>query len=407
MQSGVEPMQPQPQPPEPSPSTPQVEDANTRKARMGLTPDMEKDLLDCVKLHEEMWAEERRARIKRALRAIEYDNGNQYLSWDPSSDTYVNPLSDFLSGSPFNSAASPDGKSTLYNSTNNLVQWARKVFVSTLSSAVPRVEWWPGDADSDLDNRAAKARSQAYRKIGRDNKEEDLQELALEHLFLVGSYFRFVRWSMDEKLTGTRMEPVVEWGQQQMVPDRYICPQCGAETPADPATGMAPPCQCGYQLGSANFHQGVTVDAPMITGQREVPCGEVHFDIFNLLNVNCMPNVDTNTGNPIAKTPLLDLQVDITHGAFRTLYPESWDEVGQSASSGASTEADSASARDARSIGKSIIHFRNVRHPLGARTTFFRCAGQRNACKSCLPVLEGIDKRLFDLSATASNLEEI
>ena len=40
------------------------------------------------------------------------------------------------------------------------------MYVSVLKASVPRVEWWPDNAEDDLDNRAAETRSRAARMIG-------------------------------------------------------------------------------------------------------------------------------------------------------------------------------------------------------------------------------------------------
>lgn len=331
-----------------SPSVPLVKDPDTIKSEFGMTSDsgLEQTFLECWREHKMMWADERDRRVQRALRAIEYDNGNQYISWDPSSGRYINPFSDMIGGSVFDQQGQ-----RVYNKVNNVCQWARKITVATLTRAIPHVEWQPGDSESDLDNRTAKAKSQASRKIGRDNHEDEMLELAVEYLFNTGSYFRHIYWSMDERVTGTQMQPEMGMQNRPVLPARYTCPQCGQDTPAPPMPpGQEPPpvqcLQCGAKLGSAYFHPGVSMPMPVVVGQREVPIGAVQQDIWNLLNVNTMPNVDTSKGSVIVKLPLLDLECEITRGAFRTMYPGAWDYA--TSANPESGAQDSGASRDAR-----------------------------------------------------------
>lgn len=333
-----------------SPSTPQTALPSEIRAKFGLTDDLETALLEAIDLHKEMWYEDRNIRVRKALRAIEYDNGNQYIVWDAASGSYFNPFQDVISGSVFDSS-SDSGR--IYNKVNNVCQWARKIFVATLTQKIPKTEWWPGNPESDRDNRAAKAKTQASLKIDRDNEEDQKIELALEYLFNTGSYFRNVYYSMDERVTDTHQEPILGWQPRQLLPSRYSCPNCGTETPVDLSevdlTTEPPPMQCpncNQKLKSSDFFSGVKVNMPVVVGQKEVPNGAVRYDIWNLLHVDMMPNVDTTSGSPTAKTPLLDLQVEITRGAFRMMYPGAWEEIGE-----ASQEIgafDSMTARDAR-----------------------------------------------------------
>lgn len=337
----------QPDQQERSASKPQALAPADIKSNFGLTQDMEQTLIQNWRLHTEMWAEERDQRIRRALRAIEYDHGNQYISWDPSSGGYISPFSDVTAGSVFDQ----QGGDKVYHKVTNLCQWARKITVATLTRQLPHVEFWPADSESDEDNRTSKAKSQAALKIGRDNGDEELLELGSEYLFNTGSFFRHIYWSMDARLTGTQMQPEIGWQDRNVLPSRYSCPDCGMDNPAPPiAQGQEPPpvncLSCYRKLGSAYFHAGVSMKTPVVTGQREVPLGMVRQDLWNMLNVDTMPNIDTSKGSPIMRLPMLDLQCEITRGGFRTMYPGAWDEIQNAQPEGGAL--DSGVARDAR-----------------------------------------------------------
>src|SRR5581483_331795 len=261
--------------------------------------------------------------------AIEYDKGNQYIAWDPFTCAFYNPFAQTgMPGQPEGTEQSGQNEANLYQCATNVINWLRRVWTSTLGASVPDVEWWPGDSKSDLDNRAAVARGRAYRKIASENHDKDQLEQALDYLFLTGSYFRHTRYSMDQNITGTHREPIMGWGKKTVAPDRYSCPDCGTDNPANlqnMAQGGTQCMTCGKPLGSANFFPATELDMPIITDWREVPNGQVRWDFYNGLNVEVMPQANTNGGGVIANSPLLDLSVDITKGAFRRMYPGAWD----------------------------------------------------------------------------------
>lgn len=306
-----------------SSSTPAPGSIQERLANFGLKKDDEKLLIKVHRDYKEEWAIPRRQLIRETLRHIEYDKSNQYIVWDAFTTSYQ-PYSQVAAGITQGTEQSTD--SIQYQCEFNVIQWLRRVFCSNIGSSVPDVEWWPGDSESDIDNRAAIARGRAYQKIASDNRVKDFLDQALGHFFLTGSYFRHSRWSMDKTVTGTHYEDIYGWQDQQLGPDRYSCPACGADTPANVQSitrqPQTPCIGCGKPLGSANFYPAVTVKMPVITGQKEVPNGQVRWDAFNLLNIEVMPTANTNGGGVIANTPLLDKSLDITKGAFRKMFPD-------------------------------------------------------------------------------------
>jgi hypothetical protein len=289
----------------------------------------ERHLCKIWRRHIEDWAIPRRMKLRDVLRAIEYNKGNQYISWDPFSFAYYNPFgSDAASGMTEGTQQGTDD-AAIYQSTANIIQWLRRVWTSYLGGAVPRVEWWPGDSESDLDNRCAQARGRAYRKIAGDNQDKGFLALCLDYLFLTGSYFTHTRWSMDKTITGTHFEPIMGWADQQILPDRYTCPSCGATTPANlESIDSKRPCiGCGRPLTSANFYPGKSIKVPVQTGQREVPNGQVRWDTWNILNCEVMPQASPQGAGVIGNTPLIDLSCLITKGAYRRMYPGAWEKL--------------------------------------------------------------------------------
>lgn len=333
--------------PETSPATPAQGSADDRKAAFFKTADpakllkFESNLKQVWKTHIEEWGVQRRQVLRETLRALEYRNGNQHIGWDPLTCSYVG-YNDIIRSQGWNSGTE-QGKTDFTPQKNvNIIDWLCRVWCSTLGAAIPGVEWWPGDSDSDLDSRAAVARDRAYNKIASDNHDKDFLEQCLEFLFLTGSYFRYNRWSMDQQLTGTHYEDVIGWTTQQVSPDRYICPRCGAVVPVDLSQihNMMSCPQCGRPLTSASFYPGAKMKMPVVTGQKEVPNGQVRWDVYNGLSVQVMPQANTNGGGVIANTPLLELQSDITKGAFRRMYPSSWKLAENSSSDGSAPDSE-------------------------------------------------------------------
>ena len=321
--------------PEVSPRTPAGGDPDERKALFFKTQDpmklkrYEKHMVNIWKRHIEDWAIPRRMKLRDVLRAIEYNKGNQYISWDPFSFAYYNP---FAVGSlPGQTEGSQQGtdEANIYQATANIIQWLRRVWTSYLGGAVPRVEWWPGDSESDLDNRCAQARGRAYRKIAGDNMDKGFLALCLDYLFLTGSYFTYTKWSMDKSITGTHFEPIMGWQDQEILPNRYICPNCGTKTPANlDSIDRRPPCPtCGRPLSSADFYPAQKIKMPVQTGQREVPNGQVRWDVWNILNMEGMPQASPQGGGVIGNSPLWDLSCLVTKGALRRMYPGAWEKL--------------------------------------------------------------------------------
>lgn len=336
-----------------SPANPATGKPEDRKAQFFRTQDptvsqkWEGILKDVWRQHTEDWAVARRQVLRDMLRAIEYRNGNQHIGWDPLTSSYVG-YNDIVRAQGYQSGTEQGNADYTPQKNVNIIDWLCRVWCSTLGAAIPGVEWWPGVEDSDLDSRGAVAKDRAYKKIASDNMDKDFLEQCLEYLFLTGSYFRYIRYSMDPQLTGTHFEDVVEMQDQQVSPDRFQCPQCGAQTPVDlnhlPPTPQCP--QCGKMMTSADFYPGARMKMPVVTGQREVPNGQVRWDAVCGLSVQVMPHASTTGGGVIANTPLLEYQCDITKGAFRRMYPDSWDLASSSTSDG--TAPDSELSRLAR-----------------------------------------------------------
>lgn len=316
---------------EPSRSAPAMGETQQRLNSKGLTTEICKQLMNIRRDLKESWGIQRRLKIRDTLKAIEYSKDNQFVILDPYTNSYYNPFT-AGNGGGLGDASNSQNLANLYQYSHNYIQFLEGVYVSVLKASIPRVEWWPDNAEDDLDNRAAQTRSRASRMIGRQNNESQMLEQQLKAFFYAGSYFRHTRWSMDERLTEPAYEDVIEMQPQQIQPDRYSCPNCGTDNPGPIVPpGMEPPPQacktCGLMLGSQHFFPGITAPMPVVTGKKKVCKGMVHQSIFHVLHIDAMPMAQADGPNPILNTPIIDLESEIFSGALRGMYPDAWDMV--------------------------------------------------------------------------------
>ena len=323
---------------EPARSNPARGKIQERLDAMGLTSDVCRNLITIRRELKESWAIQRRMKIRDTLKAIEYSKDNQFVILDPYTNSYYNPFMASTFAGGLGDANNAANLANLYQYSHNYIQFLEGVYVSVLKASIPRVEWWPDNAEDDLDNRAAETRSRAARMIGRQNNESQMLEQQLKAFFYAGSYFRHTRWTMDERLCEPVYEDVIDWKAQQVIPHRYSCPNCGTDNPTQITGNMQEPAGttcagCGAQLSSQHFFPGITANMPVVTGKKKVVKGQVQQSIFHVLQVDAMPMARADTAYPLLNTPLIDLECEIFSGALRGMYPDAWDLVKKGADS--------------------------------------------------------------------------
>jgi hypothetical protein len=323
---------------EPARSNPARGPIQQRLDKMGLTVDVCTNLMTIRRELKESWAIQRRQKIRDTLKAIEYSKDNQFVILDPYTNSYYNPFQASGVAGGVGGANNAANLANLYQYSHNYIQFLEGVYVSVLKASIPRVEWWPDNAEDDLDNRAAETRSRAARMIGRQNNESMMLEQQLKAFFYAGSYFRHTRWTMDERLCEPVYEDVIDWQPQQVVPHRYSCPNCGTDNPTDITGDMQEPsgtqcAGCGARLTSQHFFPGITAKMPVVTGKKKVVKGQVQQSIFTCMQVDAMPMARADTAYPLLNTPLIDCEAEIFSGALRGMYPDAWDLVKKGADS--------------------------------------------------------------------------
>lgn len=334
-----------------------------------LTDEQKKALMDVRKKYKQKYSFTRRQNVRRVSRNFEYLKGNQYIVWDPYTGRFYSPFEENAQGSD-----SGQDDQDFYKYVNNIIQWLHRVFTASLSGLVPKTRFWPNDADNELDLEAAEEASKAQAYIERQNNIASLLKQELLYMFVSGNYFVYTRYLRDEDRTGSHKEPVYQMQEQEIAPDRFICQQCGAETPADSINPMAQPqCQnCGAPLSESDFFPAEKAQLPTPVDMKDVPNGGVVMTIFNTLHVDMDPRVTDASRDPIYATPILDLEDEADISILRASYPEAWDKFQGQTVSGASATGDADQARIARTKVYSATPGRNLQGVEGV-PTFSRC----------------------------------
>lgn len=263
------------------------------------------------------WTIKRQALIRRVLRAFEYLKNNPYAVMNYGSYE-MDPISQVLSG------ASEADDPKLYQYNDNVYQMLCLSFIAALAPDVPKVRWMPDDPQNESDQTFSKKASTMMAYIERKNDMPSLQALMLLYLWTAGTYFRYTRNMVDAQRGGITRVPQIEMTQQEVMPDRYVCSQCGAPNPVSqlhPGAGMK--CaDCGAPLGDADFYPSESAFMPTQVGVNEQPNSFTAIDIYCLLNVDVDPDAQDLT-----QTPILDLEGEMHVSAVRARYPDRYAEL--------------------------------------------------------------------------------
>lgn len=337
-QSGMMP----PQPPtrsqdEPTASDPyQGKDPKNQPDEQGLTQSDRDNLMLVRRHYKDKYSLQRRARIRKVSRMFEYLKGNQYYVVGPDGFSFQDPFSSDDSGNE-------QGRDSddYYKYVTNIIQWFERGIVSTIAGEVTAIRFQPANASSDKGNRIAQEASRAHAYLERLNDEVALQQQKASYLALDGCYFQYDRAVRDDRLSGDRKETIFneEMEDQQVKPNRYLCPDCGMETPQDQmAVQNQTQCfGCGKPVGDADLYPAVHMQVPVMKPAEEVPQMQVRSSLYNSMHVDADPLADSETGDPIIRTPMLDLSLEVDLGDARAMFPEKWTEFtggGESAGSG-------------------------------------------------------------------------
>src|SRR5580658_2022692 len=168
----------------------------------------------------------RRQEVRRIKQAHQFWRGLQYLWWNEQDQNWHLPFEQKLA----------DGSSIedlpRYEFVTNIYQAFGLSLVSILSQDVPRVRFFPSSAQAEEDVAAAKAATEVAQLVERNNRIGNLIVEEAFNLWTDGKVGAYVRFVVDGQRFGFHPETEIGAREVKIGSDVYVCPECGAESPA-------------------------------------------------------------------------------------------------------------------------------------------------------------------------------
>jgi hypothetical protein len=137
---------------------------------------------------------------------------------------------------PFDSqgeAAKSEEEMPRYQFVTNLYQAVGLSFIALISQDTPATRFYPQSAQIDVDVADARAASDVAELVEQNNKVQQMLTGAGYFLWTDGKIGGYVRYVSDAQRFGWRNEDILEEASVRFGDDAYVCPNCGAEVPAD------------------------------------------------------------------------------------------------------------------------------------------------------------------------------
>jgi hypothetical protein len=323
----------------------------------------------------------RRYEIRRIRQARLFWQGMQYAWWNPGDQQWHLPTEVGAH------SGQSDEDMPRYQFVTNLYQAFGLSFISVLSQDVPTTRFYPQSAQSLLDLAAARVASEVSDLVERNNHVEKLLTALAFFLWTEGKVGGYVRYVADAQRFGWHDEPNIEPIEIALGPEYYVCPQCGAETPApeseqsasaagkSPRTSVPsvpsassviqrfpspstktgetqrtqssqrnaetePVCaNCGTALTPDDLRPAEKVCIPRVVGSRRVPNGQEVISIVGGLELNTPV-----WANEMHEFPYLQWQMEVHRAKLKAAYPHAADKIEM----GGPIEADDVYARASR-----------------------------------------------------------
>jgi hypothetical protein len=281
-------------------------------------------LLDMIKVQKEQWATEYRAIIAETLEAIEFLKGNHFFDfWAGTTDMFSSfqAFTDYLSG---DADGKEDEDLTLSDLPTNFYQMLFFGYQAVLSADIPRNTTSPENADETEDRETAKAATTVMEIIAKKNKARKLHLAKLFHFWTAGHYWEYNRFVVDATRFKTRKQTVLTIKKQQVVPDRFVCMNCGTATPIQAVQGQEQPVcpKCGQPLEPQNVYPGYTDEVPVAEEQTDIPNGMVVKSIFGPLHIISKPKAMSRD-----ESPIIGLQMEVSLGWLRDVFPDLYEQL--------------------------------------------------------------------------------
>ena len=168
----------------------------------------------------------RRQEIRRIKQAHQFWRGLQYLWWNERDQNWHLPFEQKLA------SASSIEDMPRYEFVTNIYQAFGLSLVSVLSQDVPTVRFFPSSAQAEEDVAAAKAATEVAGLVERNNRIGNLIVEEAFNLWTDGKVGAYVRFVVDGQRFGFHPETDIAAREVRLGDDVYVCPDCGAETPA-------------------------------------------------------------------------------------------------------------------------------------------------------------------------------
>jgi hypothetical protein len=305
-------------------------------AKAKLDAECQAALIELRKTFKMRYQPKRMKFVAEVMRAFEALRGNTYALLNDQSaalDTINTLMQGFLG---------QGDDPQLYAHNDNIYQAFCMIFIAALMVDKGRVRYQPADAQDDADLEIAKKASTIQAFNERKNDVSSMQQLELLYLWLAGSYFTYVRYVVDKRRAGTSMQDQTEIQPTKIMPDGYICPKCGTETPDSKTqlfSNQAQCPKCASPLDQKDWFEGPTVPLPTVVGQTEVPNGMTAMDVVCGLMIDANPDA-----MKLEETEILDYTVDIAVSKVRSAYPKMYAQITSSMGGDASSDGDMAQA---------------------------------------------------------------
>jgi hypothetical protein len=312
----------------------------------------------------------RRQEIRRIKQAHQFWRGLQYMWWSERDQNWHLPFEQKL----VNNSSVED--MPRYEFVTNIYQAFGLSLVSVLSQDVPRVRFFPSSAQAEEDVAAAKAATEVAGLVERNNRIGNLIVEEAFNLWTDGKVGAYVRFVVDGQRFGFHPETEIGMREVRLGSDVYVCPDCGAESPANNGDGsvgaqqeglpgrrlvepgrsgvpgadarqsvaspsgpaddahpssLAPhTCRdCGAVLTEEDFVAAETITVPAAQTRLRVPNGQEVITIVGGLELKTPP-----WANDTHEYPYLQWNMEVHQARLRAAYPHAADKIGSPVASG-------------------------------------------------------------------------
>jgi hypothetical protein len=214
----------------------------------------------------------RRQEIRRIKQAHQFWRGLQYLWWSERDQNWHLPFEQKLVDD------SSIDDLPRYEFVTNIYQAFGLSIIAVLSQDVPRVRFFPASAQAEEDVAAAKAATEVSGLVERNNRVGNLIVDEAFQLWTGGKVGAYVRYVVDGQRFGFHPETEIGAREVKIGDDVYVCPDCGAETPASAnakgsgSVGAQSANVSGRMPGADSWHESIHPSQPSV-GTADVECG--------------------------------------------------------------------------------------------------------------------------------------